>query len=213
MRGARISRRSEPDATTSQVAANAPTRRRFAGEPSTSSTGPRRSATDSENQPGGPTRTGQTEGASFLVQPRKPKIRFERSTLACTRCWTGTGTGTGAGGWPFLDLEALEPHKDQWDAGRVPDRQRGRIDLLAVVLGQPGGQYCPELLERAPQPAGPPVGLALVRQHREQVAPVPPDLGQEPGLAAPAQQVPDLRDRQQLGIGAGRGRPPGGAGS
>ena len=56
-----------------------------------------------------------------------------------------------------------------------------------------------QLLERAPQPAGPPVGLALARQHRKQVAPVPADLGQEPGLAAPAQQVPDHGDGQQLG--------------
>jgi hypothetical protein len=39
------------------------------------------------------------------------------------------------------------------------------------------------------------------------VAPVPRDLGQEACLAAPAEQVPDLRDRQQLGIGAGRSRP------
>src|SRR5512135_3104408 len=72
------------------------------------------------------------------------------------------------------------------DPGWVLDRQRGRIHLLAVVLRQPGRQRGPELLERAPQPAGPAVGLALVRQVREQVAEVPGDLGQEPCLAAPA---------------------------
>jgi hypothetical protein len=92
------------------------------------------------------------------------------------------------------------------DPGRVLHRQRAGIDLLAVILRQPGGQDGPELFERAPQPAGSPVGLALVRQDREQMPPVPGDLGQEGGLTAPAEQVADLRDRQQLGIGAGRGR-------
>jgi hypothetical protein len=84
-------------------------------------------------------------------------------------------------------------------------RQRAGIDLLAVILGQPGREDGPELLERAPQPAGAEVGIALVRQDREQVAPVAGDLGQECGLAAPPEQVPDLRDRQQLGIRSGRG--------
>jgi hypothetical protein len=91
------------------------------------------------------------------------------------------------------------------DPGRVLHRQRAGIDLLAVILGQPGREDSPELLERAPRPAAAAVGLALVRQDREQVAPVAGDLGQECGLAAPPQQVPDLRDRQQLGISAGRG--------
>jgi hypothetical protein len=84
----------------------------------------------------------------------------------------------------------------------VLDRQRGGIDLLAVIDGQPGRQHRPQLLERAPQPADPPVRLALVRQFREQVRPVPGHLGQEPGLAAPPQQVPDQRDGQQLRVGA-----------
>jgi hypothetical protein len=87
----------------------------------------------------------------------------------------------------------------------VLHRQRGRVRLLAVILRQPGGQDGPELLERAPQPAGSAAGRTLARQDREQVPPVPGGLGQEPGLAAPAEQVPDLRDRQQLGVGAGRG--------
>ena len=34
--------------------------------------------------------------------------------------------------------------------------------------------------------------------------PVARDLGQEPGLAAAAQQVPDQRDGQQLGVAAAR---------
>ena len=92
------------------------------------------------------------------------------------------------------------------DPGWVPDRQRGRTGLLAAVFGQPGRQRDPELLKRSPQPADPAVGLALVRQHREQVAPVPGRLGQESGLAAPAQQVPGHGDGQQLGVTAGRAR-------
>jgi len=95
----------------------------------------------------------------------------------------------------------------RFSAPTVPDRQRGGVRLLAIILRQPGGQDGPELVERAPQPAGAAVGLALGGQDREQVAPVAGDLGQEPGLAAPPDQVPDLRDRQQLGIGAGRGGP------
>jgi hypothetical protein len=39
---------------------------------------------------------------------------------------------------------------------------------------------------------------------REQVEPVAADLGQEPVLAAAAEQVPDQRDGQQLGVGAAR---------
>jgi hypothetical protein len=45
-----------------------------------------------------------------------------------------------------------------------------------------------------------------MRQPREQARPVPGHLGQEPGLAPPAQQVPDQRDGQQLGVGAYRRR-------
>ena len=86
------------------------------------------------------------------------------------------------------------------------DRQRGRTGLLAVVFGQACCQDRPELLEGAPQPAGPAVGLALVRQHREQAAPVAGHLGHEPGLAAPAGQVPDHGDGQQLSVSAGRAR-------
>jgi hypothetical protein len=62
----------------------------------------------------------------------------------------------------------------------VLDRQRGGIDLLAVIGRQPGRQHRPQVLERAPQPADPPVSLALIRQPREQVRPVPRHLGQEP---------------------------------
>jgi hypothetical protein len=45
-----------------------------------------------------------------------------------------------------------------------------------------------------------------VRQHREQAAPVAGHFGQEAGLAAAAEQVPDHHDGQQLGVAAGRGR-------
>jgi len=49
----------------------------------------------------------------------------------------------------------------------------------------------------------------LVRQHREQVAPVAGHLGEKSGLAAAAQQVAHLGDGQQLASlqpGAGPGR-------
>jgi hypothetical protein len=45
------------------------------------------------------------------------------------------------------------------------------IDLLAVVFGQEGRQRGLELLEGAPQPAGSPVELALVRQAYSSMAP------------------------------------------
>jgi len=87
------------------------------------------------------------------------------------------------------------------------DRQRAGIDLLAVIDRQLRREVGAEVLERAPQPADPPAGLALVRQAREQVRPVPGDLGQEGGLAAAARQVPHHRDGQQLGVAAGRRGP------
>ena len=58
------------------------------------------------------------------------------------------------------------------DAGWVLHRQRGGIDLVAVVPRQPGRQDGPDLLERTPQPAGSSVDLALARQDREEMAPV-----------------------------------------
>jgi hypothetical protein len=88
------------------------------------------------------------------------------------------------------------------DPGGVLDRQRGGIDLLAVIFGAPGRQHGPQLLECAPQPADPPVRLALVRQAREQVRPVAGHLGQESGFAAAAQQMPHHGDGQQLGVAA-----------
>ena len=93
------------------------------------------------------------------------------------------------------------------DPGGVLDRQRGGVHLLAVIFGQHGRQHGPQLLERAPQPADTAVELALVRQHREQLAPVARDLGQEPRLAAAAEQMPHQRDGQQLTIAAARHRP------
>jgi len=84
----------------------------------------------------------------------------------------------------------------------VLDRQRAGVDLLALVFGQAGCQGRPELLEGAPQPTGPPVELALVRQAREQVRPVAGHLGQERGFATPAQQQAHLGDRQDLRVGA-----------
>jgi len=92
----------------------------------------------------------------------------------------------------------------------VLDRQRRGIDLLAVIGGQPGRQHGPQLLERAPQPADPPVRLALAGQAREQVRPVTGHLGQESGLAAAAQQMPHHSDGQQLSVTAtGRRARPG----
>jgi hypothetical protein len=67
------------------------------------------------------------------------------------------------------------------DPGGVLDRQRGGIDLPAVIFRQPGRQHGPQLLEGSPQPADPPVRLTLAGQAREQVRPVPGHLGQEPG--------------------------------
>ena len=61
-----------------------------------------------------------------------------------------------------------------------------------------------QLLGRPPEPADAAVGLALVRQPREQVRPVARHLGQERRLAAAAQQVADLRDGEQLGVAAAR---------
>jgi hypothetical protein len=55
------------------------------------------------------------------------------------------------------------------------------VHLLAVILGQPGRQRGPELLECSLQP------------------------GQEARLTAPAKQVPDLGYRQRFGVAAGRG--------
>jgi hypothetical protein len=78
------------------------------------------------------------------------------------------------------------------------------VHLLAVILGQPGRQRGPELLECSSQSAGPPVGLASVRQHPAQVRPVARHLGPEGRLAAPAEQVPDLGYRQRFGVDAGR---------
>jgi hypothetical protein len=72
------------------------------------------------------------------------------------------------------------------DPGGVVDRDRAGVDLLAVIFGQAGRQQDPYLVERAPQPAGAAVVLALTRQHRQQVDAVAGHLGQEPGLAAPA---------------------------
>jgi hypothetical protein len=86
----------------------------------------------------------------------------------------------------------------------VLDWQRGGVDLLHQVGGNGGGPGGAQLLERAPQPADTPVDLGLVGQVREQVQPVAADLVQEPALAAAAEQVPDQRDREKLGIGAGR---------
>jgi hypothetical protein len=88
----------------------------------------------------------------------------------------------------------------------VLDRQRAGIDLLAVIGRDLRGEVAAQLLERAPQPPDPPVGLALVRQPGEQVRPVARHLGQEARLAAAAQQMPDLRDGQQLGVAAARSR-------
>jgi hypothetical protein len=54
------------------------------------------------------------------------------------------------------------------DPGGVLDRDRGGIDLLDGISRDRGGAGRAELLEGAPQPAGPAVDLRLVRQVREQ---------------------------------------------
>ena len=110
---------------------------------------------------------------------------------------TGAITGKSA-----LACQAVSEYPQR----RVIGREGGGVDLLAVIGRQEAGQPAAELLERAPQPADPPVGLALVRQDREQVAPVSGHLGQEPGLAAAAEQVAHYGDGQQLGVAAGRRR-------
>jgi len=89
------------------------------------------------------------------------------------------------------------------DSGGMPDRDCAGVDLLAVILGQAGRQHDPYLLECAPQPAGAAVGLTLMRQHGEQVTPVAGHLGEEPGLATPAQQMAHHGDGQQFGVAAG----------
>jgi hypothetical protein len=81
-------------------------------------------------------------------------------------------------------------------AGRPPkaalDGQRGGIYLLPAVLGQLGYEVPAQLLESAPEPADPPVKLALVRR-----APVLADFLQESGFAGPSQDVPDRRRCRQ----------------
>src|SRR5215469_4457146 len=104
--------------------------------------------------------------------------------------------GRQAVAWPGPAVAAADP-------GRVFDRQRGGIHLLAAIGGQPARQVRPELLEGSPQPADSPVGLGLVRQAREQVGPIAADFCHEPGLAAAAQQVAHQCDGQQFGIAAG----------
>ena len=90
------------------------------------------------------------------------------------------------------------------DPRGVLDRQRAGIDLLAVIGRDLRDEVAAQLLERPPQPADAAVGLALVRQPGEQVRPVARDLGQEARLAAPSQQLTDLRDGQQFGVAAFR---------
>jgi hypothetical protein len=74
----------------------------------------------------------------------------------------------------------------------VLDGQRGGIYLLPAVLGQLGYEVPAQLLESAPEPADPPVKLALVRR-----APVLADFLQESGFAGPSQDVPDQRRCRQ----------------
>jgi hypothetical protein len=68
----------------------------------------------------------------------------------------------------------------------VLEEQRG-----IIVFRQPCREGDPQLFE-GPQSAGPAVGLTLVQEAREQVAPVPGDLGQKPCLAAPVANHPAI---------------------
>jgi hypothetical protein len=88
--------------------------------------------------------------------------------------------------WPLRALRAGRPPKAALDG------QRGGIYLLPAVLGQLGYEVPAQLLESAPEPADPPVKLALVRR-----APVLADFLQESGFAGPSQDVPDRRRCRQ----------------
>ena len=91
---------------------------------------------------------------------------------------------------------------------RVLDGQRGGIHLLPGIFRQPVYQVCPQLLESAPEPADPPVKLALVRQSwlessGSSFGGLPPGKRlrrAEPGCAGPASV--------QAGSGPGRRRRP-----
>ena len=94
--------------------------------------------------------------------------------------------------------------------GGVLDRQGRGVDLTPIVGRDQVGQRGPDLFEGSPQPAGPPVELAAVRQAGERPGMVTANLGQEPGLAATVAQMPDQHDRDDLGVAAtGHGSGPG----
>jgi hypothetical protein len=84
-------------------------------------------------------------------------------------------------------------------------RQGGRVDLLQSSSGSRAASViliCSNYPTASGSGGWPRSGAAVA----EQVAPVAGHLGEEPGLAAPAEQVPHYRDGQQLGISAGRDR-------
>ena len=74
--------------------------------------------------------------------------------------------------WALIRSRPFQPSAPRGPEG-VLDRQRGGKDLLPVISRRPGRQHRPQLLERAPQPADPPVHLALMGQPHEQAAPSP----------------------------------------
>lgn len=107
---------------------------------------------------------------------------------------------------PGDQIGGADPTVGSAHSGGVHHRQRGGVDLGAVIGGHGVGDGNAQLLEGTPQPAQPPVDFGLVGQVREQPSVVSGDLGQEPGLTAPTQQLSDQRDRDQLGITAHRRR-------
>lgn len=88
-------------------------------------------------------------------------------------------------------------------AAGVFDGQGGRIHLLPPVRRDGTQQALAQGLERAPQPAHPPVELALAGHRREVGDPVPPDFLEERPLAGAGEQVAHQGDREHLRIRAG----------
>jgi uncharacterized protein len=86
------------------------------------------------------------------------------------------------------------------------DRQRRRVDLLPAVLRQGGHHLLSQQLAGGPQPAHPPVELALAGDVREVGPPLAPHLGHPRPLTRASQQMPHQGQCEHLGIRAHPGR-------